>query len=96
MTWTTCIRDADWVVAWDGATGRHQYLKGADVAFTGDAIVFVGADYGGTVDEEVSGAGLMVMPGLVDIHRGNRRICASCPKATRALHDNALTWAISR
>ena len=43
MTWTTCIRDADWVVVWVGATGRHQYLKGADAAFTGDAIDFVGA-----------------------------------------------------
>ncbi len=31
------------VVVWVGATGRHQYLKGADAAFTGDAIDFVGA-----------------------------------------------------
>ena len=31
------------VVVWVGATGRRQYLKGADVAFTGDAIDFVGA-----------------------------------------------------
>ena len=31
------------VVAWVGATGRHHYPKGTDIAFTGDAIDFVGA-----------------------------------------------------
>jgi cytosine/adenosine deaminase-related metal-dependent hydrolase len=68
MTLTTCIRNADWVVAWDDATRSHKYLQGADVAFTDDAIVHVGGRYEDAVDEEVSGAGVCVMPGLVNIH----------------------------
>ena len=63
---TTCIRNADWVIAWDRT--RHVFLNGADVAFTGNEIVHVGPGYDGAVDDEVDGRGLMVMPGLVDIH----------------------------
>ena len=65
---TTCIRNAAWVIAWDGGTGRHVYLRDADVAFEGDAITFVGAGYAGRADTEVDGRDLLVMPGLVDIH----------------------------
>ena len=63
---TTCIRNADWVVAWDGA--RHVYLQGADVAFSGGALTFVGRGYTGPADETIDGRGRMVMPGLVDVH----------------------------
>ena len=38
MSKTTIIRDAAWIVAWDGANERHAYLRDADVVFTGDAI----------------------------------------------------------
>src|SRR5262245_15964113 len=68
MSMTTCIRNADWVVAWDGSAGRHAYLRGGDVAFTGGALTFVGSGYGGPADETVDGRGLMVMPGLIDLH----------------------------
>ncbi len=68
MTKTTCIRNADWIVAWDDETGGHKYLQGADVAFTDDAIVQVGGRYEGAVDEEIGGAGVCVMPGLINIH----------------------------
>jgi cytosine/adenosine deaminase-related metal-dependent hydrolase len=68
MTGTTVIRNADWVVGWDAGAERHHYLRGADVAFAGDAIGFVGKGYDGAADVEIDGAGLMVMPGLVDIH----------------------------
>ncbi|MCR0984347.1 amidohydrolase family protein [Roseomonas populi] len=64
----TVIRDADVAVAWDASAGRHTYLTGADVAFDGGTITFVGRAYTGPVDEEVPGRGLMVMPGLVNIH----------------------------
>jgi cytosine/adenosine deaminase-related metal-dependent hydrolase len=63
---TTLIRKADWVIAHDGA--RHHYLKGADVAFDGQAITHVGPGFSGAADTEIDGAGLMVMPGLVNIH----------------------------
>ncbi|QYU70490.1 amidohydrolase family protein [Leptolyngbya sp. 15MV] len=65
---TTLIRNADLVVAWDAAAGSHIYLPDADVAFEGGAITFVGRHYAGPAEEEISGRGLMVMPGLVNIH----------------------------
>ena len=35
---TTCIRNADWVVAWDSTNQCHAYLRSADVAFEADTI----------------------------------------------------------
>jgi 5-methylthioadenosine/S-adenosylhomocysteine deaminase len=48
--------------------GQHIYLPDADVAFEGGALTFVGRGYKGPAEEEISGRGLMVMPGLVNIH----------------------------
>lgn len=44
MTDTTVIRNAAWLVAWDGAApgGGHRYLKDADLAFRGEAISHLG------------------------------------------------------
>ncbi len=68
MTATTVIRNAAWVLAWDGDAGRHRYLKDSDVAFDGNRITHVGGAYAGPADTEISGRGLMVMPGLIDVH----------------------------
>ncbi len=68
MARSVCIRNADWVVAWDAGAGRHNYRQNADVVFAGDRITHVGPGYAGPVDEEVSGKGRMVMPGLVNLH----------------------------
>lgn len=68
MVKTICIRNADWVVAWDAAGRRHGYLRNADVAFADNLLTFVGKGYAGAADETVDGRGLMVMPGLVDVH----------------------------
>ena len=68
MARTVCIRNADWVVAWDVSARRHAYLRGGDVAFAGNAITFVGKRYDGAADETVDGRGLLVMPGLLDVH----------------------------
>lgn len=65
---TTVIRKADWVVAWNEAAGRHEYLRDADVAFDGTAITFVGKSYRGEVAREIDGRGRLVMPGFVNIH----------------------------
>ena len=64
----TLIRRARTVVGWDAAAATHVYLTDADVAFADGALVFVGAGYAGPADTVVDGAGLMVMPGFVDIH----------------------------
>jgi 5-methylthioadenosine/S-adenosylhomocysteine deaminase len=65
---TTLIRNAAWVIAWDAAQERHVYQRNSDVAFSGDTISHVGPGFQGQADETVDGSGLMVMPGLVDIH----------------------------
>jgi cytosine/adenosine deaminase-related metal-dependent hydrolase len=64
----TVIRNAELVVAWDAATRSHIYMPDADVAYEGGALTFVGRGYKGPAEEEISGRGLMVMPGLVNIH----------------------------
>ncbi len=63
---TTLIRNAATIVAWQD--GRHAYMPGADLAFSGGAITFVGRGYDGPADEIIEGRGLMVMPGLINIH----------------------------
>jgi 5-methylthioadenosine/S-adenosylhomocysteine deaminase len=65
---TTWIRNADWIVAWDGSAQRHAYVRHGDVVFAGNALTFVGSGYQGPADETVDGRGLMVMPGLIDLH----------------------------
>lgn len=65
---TTLIKNAEWIVAWNTATSRHEYLASADLAFDGDRIVHVGRDYRGAADREIDGSGRMVMPGFVNIH----------------------------
>ncbi len=68
MAKKTWIKNADWMIAWDAAAGRHAYLRGGDLVMSGGSIEFVGQRYGGTADTTVDGSGLLVMPGLVDIH----------------------------
>ncbi|MXP62029.1 N-ethylammeline chlorohydrolase [Roseomonas sp. M0104] len=65
---TTVIRNADLVIAWDGAAQQHVYLTDAEVAFRDGAITFVGRGYDGPAEEVIDGKGMMVMPGLVNIH----------------------------
>jgi 5-methylthioadenosine/S-adenosylhomocysteine deaminase len=65
---TTLIRGADCVIAWDVAGRRHAYMTGGDIAFAGGALTFVGRGYDGTANTVIEGRGLMVMPGLIDIH----------------------------
>ncbi|WP_339952126.1 amidohydrolase family protein [uncultured Albimonas sp.] len=65
---TTLVRNAAWAIAWDAARGRHVYARDVDVAFTDDRITHVGPGFAGEAGTVIDGAGLMVMPGLVDIH----------------------------
>ena len=52
----------------DASARRHAYLPGGDVVFACEALTFVGRGYQGAADEIVDGRGLMVMPGLIDVH----------------------------
>ncbi|PWS37969.1 N-ethylammeline chlorohydrolase [Falsiroseomonas bella] len=64
----TCIRRAAWVVAWDAARGSHVYLRDADIAFAGGAIIHVGGHWDGVAARDIDGAALFVIPGLINIH----------------------------
>ncbi|MBL6453944.1 amidohydrolase family protein [Belnapia sp. T6] len=64
----TLIQNADLVLAWDAAAQQHVYLPNADLAFEDGRLLFVGRDYRGPAAETLSGSGLMLMPGLVNIH----------------------------
>jgi len=64
----TCIRNADWVIAWDAAARRHVYRRDIDVAFSDDRLLFIGPRFAGRVDEAVDGRGTLIMPGLINIH----------------------------
>ena len=64
----TVIRNAAWVVAYDGEAQSHSYLRGADVAFDGDRIIHVGGSYAGAHEVEIDGRDRLVSPGLVNIH----------------------------
>jgi 5-methylthioadenosine/S-adenosylhomocysteine deaminase len=62
----TLIKNASWVVAYDGE--RHSYLNDIDVAFENDRIVHVGPGFAGEAGTTIDGRGLLVMPGLVNVH----------------------------
>lgn len=68
MSAPVVIRGADWAVVWDADRGRHRYERDVDIAFEGDRIVHVGGRLEGDFTEEVDGTGLLVLPGLIDIH----------------------------
>ncbi|MBV8778355.1 MAG: amidohydrolase family protein [Alphaproteobacteria bacterium] len=65
---TTVIKNADWLIGWDEANRRHVYRRSTDLAFTEDRIIFVGSGFTGVADRIIDGSGVMVMPGLIDIH----------------------------
>ena len=64
----TLIRNAELIVAWDASAKRHADLSDADLAFEDGVIRFVGRGYDGPAETVLDGKGLMVMPGLVNIH----------------------------
>ena len=65
---TTKIAGLDHAVAWDEAEQRHVYLENADFVFKGNEIVHVGPGHAGPVDTTIDGKGMMIIPGLVNVH----------------------------
>ena len=82
---TTVIRNAAWLVAWDEATGGHEYRRDCDLAFRGNSIAHVGPGYEGPADEAIDGERLMVVPGLVFVVLGLAII----------LYPQILAWLVS-
>ncbi len=65
---TTRIENAELVVAYDPAADTHVYVRDSDVIFDETRILHLGAGYTGAVDRTIDGVGVMVMPGLVNVH----------------------------
>lgn len=90
----TVIRNAAWAIVREAATGRHGYRQDIDIAFSADGILHLGPGYAGPAAREIAGAGLMVMPGLVNIHchSGDEPIAKGLFEdvGTAALWGNAL------
>ena len=65
---TTVIRNARWIVAWNAAAGRHEYLRDGDVVLEDDRIAHLGGLWEGRAGREIDGRDLAVLPGLVNLH----------------------------
>lgn len=66
MSATTVIENADWIVGFDGS--GHRLIRNGSMAWTGNAITFVGRNYQGPRDTVIDGRGRIVMPGLINMH----------------------------
>jgi 5-methylthioadenosine/S-adenosylhomocysteine deaminase len=55
----------DWVVGFD--RGQHTLIKGGEVVYEGDSILFVGRNFPGEVHAEIDD-GTLVIPGFIDTH----------------------------
>ncbi len=66
MARTTVISNADWVVGFDGH--GHRLIRNGTVAFSGNAISFVGTDYQGPADTVIDAHGRIIIPGLINMH----------------------------
>ena len=64
----TCIKNASWIIAWDDSANAHHYLREGDVAFDSDRLIHVGGVFTGAAEREIDGAGMLVMPGLINAH----------------------------
>ena len=68
MSELTHYKGCSWIIAWDASAQDHRYIRGGDVVFCEDEIRYVGPAYQGAADRVVDGRGLMLMPGLINIH----------------------------
>ncbi|MBX9698143.1 MAG: amidohydrolase family protein, partial [Acetobacteraceae bacterium] len=68
----TLIRNAAWAVVWDAVAARHAYARGVDIRLEAGRVAAITPHHPGapppTGAEVIEAAGLMVLPGLVNIH----------------------------
>ena len=65
---TTCITNAELAIVYDAETDTHLYRRDCDIVFDETSLLHIGPGYTGAVDATVDGRGMMVMPGLVNVH----------------------------
>lgn len=64
----TRIVNAECAIAYDATADNHVYRRDIDVVFDESRIVHVGPGFAGPADTTIDGRGVMVMPGLVNVH----------------------------
>lgn len=62
----TLIYNAAFVIGCEG--DEHYILKGGEVAYKGNTIIYVGKHYEGAVDEKIDAGQGLVIPGLINLH----------------------------
>ncbi len=65
---TTRIANAELAIVYDEEAGTHEYRRGCDVVFDEIKLVHLGSAFAGKADTTIDGRGMMVMPGLVNVH----------------------------
>jgi len=65
---TTRIANADLVIAYEPGEDTHVYRRDCDVVLDESRIIHLGPGYQDTAEATIDGKGLMVMPGLVNVH----------------------------
>jgi len=69
---TTLIRNAAWAVVWDAATQRHAYARHVDLLLAAGRIAALAPHDPAApppgADEVIDATGLLVIPGLVNVH----------------------------
>ena len=68
MAYTTIIKNADWIVAWNKERQQHEYLQNVDLVFKDNEITYIGNQFLGEYDHKVEGKGLCIMPGMINLH----------------------------
>ena len=68
----TLLRNLDWLVTWDEAAHRHVYRRGMDVLLRDGCIAALGPHAPAAAPPDaadvVDGRGMLLMPGLVNVH----------------------------
>jgi len=65
---TTVVRNIDWLIAWDGASQSHVYLRDVDLVFAGTEITHIESGFSGPSDRDIDGRQSFVFPGLINVH----------------------------
>jgi cytosine/adenosine deaminase-related metal-dependent hydrolase len=64
----THIKQAELAVTYDAEADDHTYRPECDIVFDHDRIIHIGPGYDGEAEVTFDGLGMLVMPGLVNVH----------------------------
>ena len=65
---TTRIANAELAIIYDEEASTHVYRRDCDVVFDENRLLHLGSAFARNADTTIDGRGMMVMPGLVNVH----------------------------